>query len=166
MKNLSKKICVGLIFLGAVFPIFAFAQIGSSDATQNNFQLVPCDAPAVSVNDANGNPVPITTNPVTGAATTPCTYNSLITTVQRFINLLLYASGFIAIILVVYAGFNYLTAGGDTNKTTKARKILTAAVIGMIIAFCSWLVVNTVVTAVLNTSFGGGASNINPLSQQ
>jgi len=36
----------------------------------------------------------------------------------------------------------------------------------MIIAFCSWLVVYTVVNAVIATSFGGGASNIIPLTKQ
>ena len=126
--------------------------MGSSDASQQNFQLIPC-------NSANASQDTLTSNPTT------CDYNALVLTVQRFINLLLYASGFIAVILVVFAGFKYLTAGGDTNKTTQARKILSAAVIGMIIAFCSWLVVNTVVNSFISSSFSGGVV-VNPLKQQ
>lgn len=40
----------------------------------------------------------------------------------------------LAVIMVVYAGFMFLTAGGDVEKITKARNALMYAVIGVVIA--------------------------------
>ncbi len=183
MKTFSKKICFGLVILGVVFPLFAQAQIGSSDASQANFQLVPCDAAPISYTPSGGG-APTSNNPVTNLKTTPCDYYALITTVQRFINLLLYASEFIAVVLIVLAGFKYLTAGGDTGKTKQAKGILKAVVIGMIIAFTSWAIVYYVLVqftpngtdVLINPSFapvnnagqstGNGGANIIPLKQQ
>jgi amino acid transporter len=49
--------------------------------------------------------------------------------VQGFLGLL----GIIFIILIIFAGYNWLTAGGDEEKVTKAKQTLTRAVIGLII---------------------------------
>ena len=76
--------------------------------------------------------------------------------VQRIINILLYVAVFIAIIMILYAGFLYLTAGGSTEKTKKAHKVIMATFVGMLIAFCSWIVVYTVVTYFIDPTFGGG----------
>lgn len=161
MKNYSKKVFLGVILIGALFPLFALAQIGSNNASDQNFQLVPCNGIS-------------STDPTTGAVTTACDYNALITTVQRFINLFLYAAMFIAVILIVFAGFKYLTAGGNTSKTESAKKILYAVVIGMLIAFLSYAVVYYIVVTLkpngsdtlINSNFGNGASNVVPLKQQ
>lgn len=40
----------------------------------------------------------------------------------------------LAVIMVVYAGFMFLTAGGDAEKITKARNALMYAVIGVVVA--------------------------------
>jgi heme/copper-type cytochrome/quinol oxidase subunit 2 len=40
----------------------------------------------------------------------------------------------ISVIFVLYAAFSYVTAGDDTEKTTKARKTLTYAAIGIAVA--------------------------------
>lgn len=117
-------------------------QVGSSDASQKNFQLIPCNAApgANQIDPTTGKPFDtLTTNPV------PCDYNAFITTVQRFINLFLYLAIFIAVIMIVIAGFKYLTAGGNTSKTESAKKIIYAVVIGMIIAFLSYAIVYYVV---------------------
>jgi len=170
MKNLSKKICLSVVFLGAALPLFALAQTNPADNPANSaFQLVPCSGIS-------------STDPTTGAATIPCDYNYFITMVQRFINLLLYAAAFIAVVLIVYAGFLYLTAGGNTSKTSKAHAIFRAVVIGMVISFTAWTVVFTVTSTLkpngtntlINPSFvpikngapTGNSGSIIPLKQQ
>ncbi len=40
----------------------------------------------------------------------------------------------VAVIMIILAGFNYVLAGDDTEKTTKARKMLTYAAIGIAVA--------------------------------
>jgi len=169
MKNIFKNIFVGVAITAVFVPYAVFAQTNlapadnpatfdtSNAANNTGFQLVPCSGAQTGADPLNPNG---------GGTVTGCDFAAFMTLVQRGINFLLYASVFIAVILIVVAGFNYLTAGGDTNKIKKAHAIFKAVVIGMIIAFCSWLVVYTVLTAVINTSFGGGASNIIPLTKQ
>jgi len=173
MKNISKKICLSLIVLGTVFPLFVFAQTSNTnDASQPGFQIVPCSGAVTGTDPLGG------TTGVTG-----CDYNALITTIQRIINLMLYASMFIAIILIVYAGFEWLTAGGDTGKVKTAIKIFKAVVIGMLIAFLSYAVVYYIAVtlkpngtdSLINPSFGpvnstgqpttSGASSLVPLTK-
>ncbi len=53
--------------------------------------------------------------------------------VGRIINVALGLLGMISVGLIVYAGFLWMTGGGNTEQVEKARKILTAAVIGLVI---------------------------------
>lgn len=57
--------------------------------------------------------------------------------VRAFLSLL----GVIFLILIIYAGYNWMTAAGDEQKVTKAKDTLTRAVIGLIItlgAYAIW----------------------------
>lgn len=51
-------------------------------------------------------------------------------------NLLLFV-GFIFVILVIYGGYLWMTAGGNEDQLTKAKKILTNSVIAVLIIFLS-----------------------------
>ncbi len=46
--------------------------------------------------------------------------------------------GFVFLVLTLYAGFLWMTAGGDEGNIEKAKKILTASVIGLIIILLSY----------------------------
>lgn len=64
-----------------------------------------------------------------------------------------FAFGFFGIlftVLTVYAGFNWMTAQGDTNKVETAQNTIQQAVIGMIICFSGYGISNFV----LNAFFG------------
>lgn len=50
-------------------------------------------------------------------------------------------------ILFVYAGVLYLTAGGDSKNTGKARTILVNSLLGYLLALASWLIINTILTS-------------------
>lgn len=63
----------------------------------------------------------------------------------QIINTLLAFLGVFFLILTIYAGFLWMTAGGDEKKTAKARQILTNAVIGLIIIAVAYLLVNFVI---------------------
>ena len=49
--------------------------------------------------------------------------------------------GLVGVVMVMYGGFTWMTAGGNEEKIEKAKKIITAAVIGMVIVILSWSVV-------------------------
>lgn len=57
---------------------------------------------------------------------------------------LMVAVGYLAIGFVIYGGYMYIISQGDPGKATKAKKTLTNAIIGTIIALVSSVAVNTV----------------------
>lgn len=48
--------------------------------------------------------------------------------------------GMIFLILILYAGFNWMTAAGEEEKVTKAKETLTRAIIGLIIIVSAYLI--------------------------
>lgn len=51
--------------------------------------------------------------------------------------------GFLAIIfvvLIIYAGFKYMTAAGNEDQTKKATAQITDAIIGLVIILASWVI--------------------------
>ena len=53
--------------------------------------------------------------------------------IARIINIALGFLGIIAVILIIYAGWLWMTAGGEADKIDRAKRILTGAIIGLII---------------------------------
>ncbi len=66
----------------------------------------------------------------------------------------------VAIIAIMFAGLKYVTAQGNVAEIKKAHDIFYYVVIGMLIAFAAWLIVNTILT----TLTGGPGSDYNFLS--
>jgi hypothetical protein len=57
--------------------------------------------------------------------------------------------GIVFLVLVVYAGFLYLTDQGAGEKAKKAMKLLTTAVIGIIIIVAAYAISNYVIGAMV-----------------
>ncbi|GEM_PF-6831368 len=76
----------------------------------------------------------------------------VIRVIQIFLGLL----GLIAVILVLYAGFLWLTSAGNQDKITKAKKILKNAFIGIAIIFLSISIVTYIGTFFKNVTNGTG----------
>lgn len=55
---------------------------------------------------------------------------------------LLWGLGIITVIVLIYAGIQYITAGGDAEKAEKAKKTILGAVIGLIIIIASYAIYN------------------------
>lgn len=68
--------------------------------------------------------------------------------VIRTIKLILGLMTLVAVVLVVYGGFVWLTSAGDESKIENAKKIISAALIGLVVILLSWaLVIFTTRTA-------------------
>jgi hypothetical protein len=52
--------------------------------------------------------------------------------------------GIIAVIMIVYGGFRYITSGGDATKVTSARNTILYAIIGLIIVALAQFIVKFV----------------------
>ena len=87
-------------------------------------------------------------NMQTGQYNVPCDFNFFIDLINRVIKFLLFviATPLVAIILM-YTGYLYISAGGNSGQVEKVKHILFNAVIGYVIALAAWLIVNTIVTS-------------------
>ncbi len=75
-------------------------------------------------------------------------------TVARIINVVLGLLGTIALVIIIYAGFLWMTAGGSEDKSEKARGILFAAVIGLAIILSAYAITRFVVENLYEATTG------------
>jgi len=73
-------------------------------------------------------------------------------TVLNIITFVLGLLGLIAVIMILYGGFTWLTAGGNEDKIGSAKKIISAAIVGLIVILLSWAIVNFVVKSTINVT--------------
>lgn len=71
----------------------------------------------------------------------------LISVLVGLISWFLVLAGIAAFLFVLYGGFIYLSAGGDTAATGKAKSTIVNAVIGIVIIFVSYALVNWVIVS-------------------
>lgn len=71
---------------------------------------------------------------------------SLPTTLATIVRGALSLLGLIFISLIVYAGFLWMTAGGDDKRVGKAKDIIQQAIIGLAITLSAYAITNFVVT--------------------
>ena len=67
--------------------------------------------------------------------------------VQQVISAVLALVGLLAAAYLIYGGVLYLTSGGDTKAADKAKHVILSAIIGIIIIFVSWALVNYVMSS-------------------
>ncbi len=60
----------------------------------------------------------------------------------RVINILSLLIGFFAFIMIVLGGFMLVTAGGEEGQLDRAKSVISQAIIGMLIGFGSYFIVN------------------------
>ncbi|MBI2023937.1 transglycosylase SLT domain-containing protein [Candidatus Giovannonibacteria bacterium] len=119
------------VFVIFLFPFITSAHIGVPD------QLVPCGR----------------------AGQPPCQTCDLYILAHNIIDLLLWgiATPLLVVALIV-AGAFWLTSGGSEDRVSKGRQILTSAVLGFILAFGAWIIINTILdTLAFKNPFYGGA---------
>lgn len=63
--------------------------------------------------------------------------------VLTIINFALGFLGLLAVLMVIYAGFLYVSSAGNQEKIDEAKKILMYAVVGIVIIMISFALVNT-----------------------
>lgn len=75
-------------------------------------------------------------------------------TVSRIISAALGLLGTIALVLIIYAGFKWMTAGGNEEEATDAKKILYAAVIGLAIILTAYSITRFVTSQLFKATTG------------
>ena len=76
-------------------------------------------------------------------------YTDLNVLIIDALNLLIGATAVVCVAVLIFSGIMYITAGGDEAKIEKATKSLTYAIVGLVIALISVLLVNFIITDLL-----------------
>ncbi|HQB76676.1 MAG TPA: hypothetical protein PLI25_03825 [bacterium] len=73
--------------------------------------------------------------------------------------------GSLALLMFVYGGFMFLISSGSSDKISKAKAIIVAAVVGLIIVFSSYLIIQFVLKTI-GINWDGTKTNIGLYSQE
>lgn len=96
----------------------------------------------------NGAIVPDCGKVENGIINNPCDFDYLMELVNNAITFALYFLATpLAAVFFAYAGFLYLTSGGNEENTKKAKKIIKNVLIGYVIALAAWLIVKTILVS-------------------
>lgn len=132
MESIKKKLLISklllIVFLFLSFPISVNAKSPTLDQAE----------------DFLGNAV----RP-TGLPTQPVQ-----NTVGNIIQVALTMVGTIFFILMVYAGYIWMTARGEEEKITKAREIIIAAIIGLALIVAAYAVTNFITSTAVKSARG------------
>lgn len=129
MKTIIKKGLQGILLV----PALALA-VGS---------VAPLDVSAQSLQDGIN---------ATGVDTQDVDEGSLVLTIT---NWFLFVVGAIAVIMLIFGGFKYITSGGDASNVTSAKNTILYAVIGLVVVVLAGTIVNFVVVGLLEGPTAG-----------
>ncbi len=73
--------------------------------------------------------------------------NDISEVIGKIIKLLLSFVGGLSVLIIVIAGFVYVTSAGDENKTEEAKRWIIYAIVGLIVSLLAWVIINTVIEA-------------------
>lgn len=74
----------------------------------------------------------------------------------RIINIFLGLVGIILVSLILYAGFLWMTSGGDPEKIERAKAYIRNSIIGLVIVLSSWAIATFVINQLLEATGDGG----------
>lgn len=80
---------------------------------------------------------------------------SIAEVVSDIIKILLSFLGVIFIVLIIYAGFRWMVSRGNEEEIGKAKKTMTAAIIGLAIVLSAYLITYFVIDQLLEATKGG-----------
>lgn len=74
----------------------------------------------------------------------PANINDIETVFSTFLQVVLTLVAISTLIVIVLAGFRYLSAGGDKEATHKAKLTLTFGVAGLLVALSAWIIIQMI----------------------
>jgi len=130
---LSMSFALSLLMPAAIAPVLVHAQ---TPTVQGNLCKGADSLQISSGNASTGQCATSTNGNETGV-------NNLI---RKIINIFSVVVGIIAVIMIIYAGFRYITSGGASDKVTNAKNTILYALIGLIIVALAQLIVKFVLS--------------------
>lgn len=132
MRQVAKSVFLTLLFV--IISILFYSPI------QNVYAQDAGDAVCSTLQDASN-------NSGCDEASTGITFKSVVTSILK---LLSFAAGMLAVIMVIYAGVQFITSQGDPGKVSSARHTTMYAIIGLIIVVMAQTIIFFVLDNTVN----------------
>jgi len=116
--------------------LLALPSVAAAQSAQNPFQNAANLAGQVGTNAGLGQPKPLTQ------------------IIGQIINVALGFLGIVLLFYLLYAGFLWMTAGGDEGKVKTARTMISQAIIGLIIIVAAFAISTFVLGSLVNATQG------------
>ena len=87
----------------------------------------------------------------------------MVTLANRIVTFIITIMVAIAVVLMAIAGFRLVTAGSNQGEYNRAKDLIKSILIGIIIILAAWLIIDTVMRALLND--GGVVENFGPWNE-
>jgi hypothetical protein len=78
----------------------------------------------------------------------------LVPMIGGIINVIMGLLGVVAVLVILYGGFMWMTAAGNEEKVGKAKKLIIAGIIGLVVIFAAFAIATFVISN-LGTASGG-----------
>jgi len=88
------------------------------------------------------------------ATLSPFTSADIPSLIGNILRVALGFTGVVALIMIIYGGFLWLTSGGNADRVKKGRDTLVWAILGLALIFGAYAIVNTVVGGVIGATTG------------
>lgn len=125
-----------LAFIGSLDPVQALAQQGTGVGAGGSGTLTTGDFLPTEFTGATG---------LGGETDLQVTIANLIRVVIQFL-------GVVAVVIVLYGGFKWMTASGSDEKVAEAKKILIAGLIGLAIVLTALAITNFAIGSILQAT--------------
>ena len=139
MKKILKLV-LPVVIMGAIITALAVAPAVSAMTLQEGAEVARCDQCPRDLFGDNG-------------------------VFKQITNTILYIVGIIAVIMLIIGGIKYVISGGDSKKVTDAKNTVLYAIIGMVIAFLAFAIVNFVISALPSSGSNNNSGETSYLVQ-
>lgn len=92
--------------------------------------------------------------PCGGAGQIACNWCFFGDLALNIINFMMYLVFPLAVVMIVIGGIFIMTSGGSSSRFSVGKEMITTAVIGILIALLSWIIIDTIIST-LATGFNG-----------
>lgn len=128
MKNIRRAILLSTVLFAVGLFVFNFTA-NASPATFADASEVVCDGSKF----------------IMGGDCDPETGKGLSKIINAVTSVFAWVLGIMAVILIIFGGFKYVTSGGDSNKVSGAKNTIIYAIVGLVVAMLAQPLVKYVI---------------------
>ena len=128
MKKFILSVGLLAVVFSCVFVMPVFANSDGEQATKDALKSVENFSETVGIMKAKSNPREL---------------------IGKGISIVIGVVGSLALVIVVYGGIMWMTAGGNDSKVSKAQKTIMWGVLGLVVVLLSYVIVRTLLDKVI-----------------